>query len=212
MDFLRIANKIASVDDMLLNEIQQLMNDHWDPDLKGTPIDPKDVHEIGNYLVIFSDYVMEHIKERHKTKSSPGSYLDPSVNIKEVAFDIIKSKSPTENSEKFTNWFGVDLGRNVGFMGVALTTPEEANKMEMTTVENKLPNDTIKKEIYPVSRGKRLSTSVASVISSKVGELSNGKMCIYIVTMYAGGDSVNGEKIPRERSEFADKGFYFVVE
>ena len=45
----------------MIKSIQELLDTHWDSDLKGEKLDPKDVHEVGNWIVVFTDFSIKHI-------------------------------------------------------------------------------------------------------------------------------------------------------
>lgn len=215
MNLIRIAKKVmrtATMEDVDMAAIQTMLDEHWDSDIKGEKIDKSSIYETGDWVVLFTPNTVKHIMDGHKNKSKPGSYFDPSMDIQDTVLDIIKSKAPNENSDQFANWFEVDLGRPVGFMGVAKGDPEQVKKMPTQSMD--IPQaDTGKRTVtFPVSAGKRSPTSLATVITEKCGKLADGREVIYVATTWPGGSSVDGVKIPRERSEFADLGLYFVVE
>jgi len=214
MDFTRVAKKVmrmAAIEDTDVAAIQEMLNNHWDGDIKGEKIDKSSIHETGNWVVLFTPTTTNHIMEGHKNKSKPGSYFDPSMDVRDTAMDIIKSKPPTENSDQFANWFEVDLGRPIGFMGVAKGTPEKVKQMQTQSMD--IPQAEGKRTVtFPVALGQRSPTSLATIITEKCGKLPDGREVVYVATMWPGGSSVDGVKIPRERSEFADLGLYFVIE
>lgn len=194
--------------------INELLADHWDDDIKGTTVTIDDLKEVGDYVVIFTDHTLQYIKSKHRSRSSPGSYIDPAINIKSATYECIAKNAPLENSEKYASW-QVNMGKTIGFMGVSKTKPEELlrnDKFKKNTVTFPTSNDKIKTETFYVTHGNREPSDILNLITYKCGSLPSGKEVIFIVTMFPGGSEIGGEAIPRERSEFAEKGFYFVVE
>jgi len=204
--------RVAAVNSEDEAKVQRMLDEHWDPEVKGEKLDPSSIFEAGSWVVLFTKVTADHIAAGHAKRSEPGSYFDPSVDVRKVALDVIGKVPPTQNDEKYANWFEVDLSRPVGLMGVAKGDPEQVKQMPTRSMNIRSPSGNERSVTFPVSKGKRTPTSVAAVITEKCGKLPDGREVLYVATMWPGGSSVDGVKIPRERSEFADLGLYFVIE
>ena len=66
-------------------------------------------------------------------------------------------------------------------------------------------------ERVKVAAGKREPTSVLSVITAKIGRSQDGRDVLSLVTMYPGGNTIDGHSLPFDRGQFASQGFYFVL-
>jgi hypothetical protein len=165
----------------------------------------EDFVESDKFVLLFSDEASEHIKERHSNASKPGSLFNQDLDLREVAKNVI-SKEPSEQSSGRVKWIAVDAGEEIGSMGVAKSDPEEVEQME----DYQMPDG--RKEMVKISEGEREPTNELSLITAELGELEDGRKALSLITMFPGGDQIDGEKIPMDRSEFASKGFYFVVE
>ena len=172
--------------------------------LKGKTVALNDLIDGDKFILYVSDDAVNHIKERHKDESKPGSTFDTSVNLRDVLTNIL-SKSPSEQSNGRVKWLGVDTGKSIGKMGVKQGTPEEVTNMK----DYQMPDG--KKEMVKISTGERNPTNEVSVITSELGKLGDGKTVLSLITMFPGGTKVDGKEIPMDRSQFASQGLYFVV-
>lgn len=174
--------------------------------LKGKLVaNEEDLIESDKFVLLFSDDASRHIKERHSDASKPGSLFDQDINLQEVAKDVI-SQEPSEQSNGRVKWLAVDTGQEIGGMGVAKADPEEVEEME----DYQMPDG--RKETVKISEGERIPTNQLSLITAELGQLEDGRKALSLITMFPGGDEIDGEKIPMDRSQFASQGFYFVVE
>ena len=165
----------------------------------------EDIIKSDKFVLLFSDEASSHIKERHSNASKPGSLFKQDLDLREVAENVI-GMEPSEQSSGRVKWIAVDAGEEIGSMGVAKSSPEEVEKME----DYQMPDG--RKEMVKISDGEREPTNQLSLIAAELGELEDGRKALSLITMFPGGDEIDGEKIPMDRSEFASKGFYFVVE
>jgi hypothetical protein len=172
--------------------------------LKGKTVALNDLIDGDKFILYVSDDSLNHIKERHKDESKPGSTFDTSVNLRDVLTNIL-SKSPSEQSNGRVKWLGVDTGKLIGKMGVKQGTPEEVGNMK----DYQMPDG--KKEMVKISTGERNPTNEISVITSELGKLSDGKTVLSLITMFPGGTKIDGKEIPMDRGQFASQGLYFVV-
>lgn len=158
-----------------------------------------------NYSLLFSKSAKDHIVERHKSKSKPGSTLKAGLDIKKVA-ETLLNKRPNEVNADMVKWVGINSGSEIGAMGIAYADPDDVAEME----DYQMPDGA--REMVKIKKGKRKPTSQISMITSRAGKLSNGTEGLILVTMFPGGMDVDGHEIPINRNDFAKKGLYFVIE
>lgn len=176
------------------------------PYLKGQMIArEEDLIEGSRYTLLFSAAAERHIKERHASRSKPGSLLKAGLDLKAVAEDLLK-KTPNETDAHMVKWISINTGSTIGYMGIAWSDPEEVEEME----DYIMPDGS--NEHVKIKKGKRKPTTEISMITARAGELSNGTEGLILVTMFPGGMKIDGHDIPINRNEFKAKGFYFVVE
>ena len=156
--------------------------------------------ETNKYILFISPEGLKHIKERHSDRSKPGSII--TGDLKDIITKTIQ-KSPSESSGGRVKWLDVKVG-NVGEMGVAKATPEEVSGMTDYT----MPDG--RKETVKIKQGQRPKTDVFNVITAEIGE-DSGKPVLSIITAFPGPNSIDGVAMPMDRNEFAEKGFYFIV-
>lgn len=168
----------------------------------------KNILESDEFLLFFSDYSEANIKERHKDPKKPGSLFNQNINLKDIALDYINRVTPKDNNNTNVNWIAVDNSSNIGSMGLAIAkTEEEFNKLE----DYVMPD--YKRELVKVKRNsKREPTNKLTMITAKLGKLSNGKEFLSLVTMYPGDEKIDGVQIPAERSDLNKKLIYFITE
>jgi hypothetical protein len=158
-----------------------------------------------NYVIFLPASAAKHIKDRHSDPKKPGSTIDTSVNIREI-FEKLLEESPTEVAGDRVKWLGVDVGMTVGGMGVAATDPAEVKSMQ----DYQMPDG--RHETVKIRPGQRVPTSKVSLVAASLGRLSDGRELLSVITVFPGGDEVDGVRIPMDRNEFAAQGLYFVVE
>lgn len=190
-------------EETIVSEIQRMVDENQF--LKGNTVDPDDLIEVGDYVLYASEDAASHILERHTNEMKPGSTFEASLDLRDVMRELLAT-SPSESTASMVKWLGVDVGTTVGGMGVAHASPEEVANMEDYT----MPDG--RKEQVKIQRGStRAPTSEVSLITAKLGQLSNGKTALSLVTMFPGGTTVDGVTIPPSRSDFAKAGLYFVI-
>jgi len=64
-------------------------------------------------------------------------------------------------------------------------------------------------EMVKVAQGQRMSTDEITLVTAKLGQLTDGRLVISLVTMYPGGSTVDSIPIPFDRNQFAASGLYF---
>ena len=156
--------------------------------------------ETDKHILFISPEGLKHIKERHSDRSKPGSII--TGDLKDIITKTIR-KSPSESSGGRVKWLDVKVG-NVGEMGVAKATPEEVSGMtDYTMLDGR-------KETVKIKQGQRPKTDVFNVITAEIGE-DSGKPVLSVITAFPGPNSIDGVEMPMDRNEFAEKGFYFIV-
>ena len=156
--------------------------------------------ETDKHILFISPEGLKHIKERHSDRSKPGSII--TGDLKDIITKTIR-KSPSESSGGRVKWLDIKVG-NVGEMGVAKATPEEVSGMTDYT----MPDG--RKETVKIKQGQRPKTDVFNVITAEIGE-DSGKPVLSVITAFPGPNSIDGVEMPMDRNEFAEKGFYFIV-
>jgi hypothetical protein len=187
----------------VVSEIQTMVDGN--KFLAGQRVNEEDLITGGDYILFASQEAANHIKERHSDPSKPGSTFEASLDLRSVMEDLL-STPPSEDTGAMVKWIAVDQGSPIGGMGVAHASPEEVAAME----DYQMPDG--RREMVKLKRGgERQPTSEISLITAKLGTLSNGKTALSLVTMFPGGMSVDGISIPPSRADFAKAGLYFVI-
>lgn len=187
----------------IVSEMQRMVDGNQF--LKGNTVNPDDLIEVEDYVLYASEDAASHILERHVNEMKPGSTFEASLDLRDIMRELL-SKSPSESTASMVKWLGVDVGNTVGGMGVAHASPEEVANMEDYTMP-----DGRKEQVKVQRGGVRAPTSEVSLITAKLGQLSNGKTALSLVTMFPGGTTVDGVTIPPSRADFAKAGLYFVI-
>ena len=156
------------------------------------------------FVFYVSEQGLGHIKERHQDINKPGSLFSSGVDLRRV-IDLLLKKKPTEVDGAKIKWLGVDVGKNIGKMGVSVASLEDIGKMKTYTMPDGR-NEKVK--IHP---GERNDTSEVSLVSMGLGKLDDGRVVLSMLTMFPGGMSVDGVEIPMDRGDFAKSGLYFPV-
>ena len=193
----------------LEDEMQALINkNQYIRGQKPVLIGPnKNILESDEYMLFFSDFSEHHIKERHKDPKKPGSTFIQNINLKDIAMHYLNSVNPTEINSTNINWIAINNSSTIGYMGLAVADSRE----EFDKLEDYIMPD-FKRELVKIKKdGKRKPTNELTMITSKLGRLSNGKEFLSLVTMFPGGMEIKRVEIPKDRSEFSDKLIYFVT-
>lgn len=171
--------------------------------LRGKIVSESDLIETSEYVVWLSDDSIDHIKLRHMDPSAPGSLFDPSVDLRRAVSNLV-NQSPTSTDGGRVKWLGIDAGMRVGEMGVAWAPPEEVASMQDYTMKDG------RRETVKIAPGEREPTSELSLITTVLGE-HDGRQVLSVITMFPGGESLDGRIIPMDRNTFAEQGFYFPI-
>ena len=103
-------------------------------------------------------------------------------------------------------WMEKDLGTTSGYMGIAKADPAEVANMVDYSMQGY--NGIEKVKIAP---GDRKPTQLVSLVTAGIGQLSDGRQVLSLVTFFPGGNDVDGVAIPHNRPDFAGVGLYFVL-
>lgn len=166
----------------------------------------KNILESDEYCLFFSEISEDHIKERHKDPKKPGSLFIQNINLKDIALDYLNRVNPIVTSTN-VNWIAIPNSSVIGSMGLEIAS----NKEEYDKLEDYIMPD-YKRELVKIKVGKRQPTNKLTMITAKLGTLSNGKEFLSLVTMFPGDTKINNIEIPKERSDFDKELLYFVVE
>jgi hypothetical protein len=131
--------------------------------------------------------------------------MDSGVNLRELITKLAGKTPPTSEGD-MVKWEGVDspIG-SIGQMGLAAASPEEVAGMKDYT----MPGG--RKESVKVAAGERKPVDDVTLVTANLGDLSDGRKALSLVTLYPGGMKVDGVTIPNDRGAFAGKGIYFVL-
>lgn len=164
-----------------------------------------------NFVLYVNEDSLDYIKRKHSDESVPGSIINQSTNLRAVLEKVI-DKNPSQGpNDGRVRWLGIDTGMQVGKMGVAVTSPEEVEKMEDYTMSFPDGKGGTKTEKVKVSYGERTPTSLISFIAQKLTNLSDGRTVISFITLFPGDTKIDNKEMPMERNDFAKQGFYFVI-
>lgn len=194
------------------SELQDLVNSNQY--IRGQKVilsgDKKNVLESDEYMLFFSEYSQNHIKERHSDPKKPGSLFNSNIDLKDIALDFINRVTPTKETATNVNWLSISSPSIVGSMGLAIAkSKEEFNNLNLE--DYVMPDGN--RELVKIKRnGKRKPTNKVSMITAKLGKISNGKEFLSLVTMFPGDSEIDGVEIPSERSELENKLMYFITE
>jgi len=187
----------------IYNEIQPMIDEN--PYVSGQATQDN-VLESSQYVLYVSKEGMKHIMDRHADPYAPGSlFTVPQEKFYTELEDIIV-EFPTEiDARGMVKWLEVDTGSTIGKMGVAHSDPAEVALMADYT----MPGGRMEK--VKVAAGERVTTSLLSVITAKIGESQDGREVLSLVTMFPGSNTIDGVEMPHDRGAFASAGFYFVL-
>ena len=144
--------------------------------------------------------------DRHADPYAPGSLLESGFNLFSEIAGIIQNDPTERDSRGMVKWMEQDLGKTVGYMGVAHADPEKVANMKEYTMQGYQGLEKVK-----IAPGEREATNLLSLITAGIGQLSDGREVLSLVTVFPGGNEVNGVEIPHSRPAFASVGLYFVL-
>ena len=119
---------------------------------------------------------------------------------------MIQTDPDERDSRGMVKWLERDLGSTVGYMGVAYEEPNKVANMQDYSMQGYQGIEKVK-----IAPGEREATSLLSLITAGIGQLSDGREVLSLVTVFPGGNEVNGVAIPHSRPQFAAVGLYFVL-
>lgn len=187
----------------MFNEIQNLIDNNQ---FVNGVANSESVIEGESRILFLSPEGLKHILGRHQDEYAPGSLFNADADY----LSLIKSFIDTEPSEVdnrgFVKWLDKDVGQTIGSMGVQKGNPDDVAQM----TDYQMP-DSRRPETVKVSAGNRGPTSILNLIMAPMGSLSDGREVFSIITMFPGGNSIDGVEIPMNRNDFASLGFYFVL-
>lgn len=202
--YLKQIIKEALLKEQLSQEIQKLVDQNQFLKGKLTAKD-EDLVQGSKFVLVLPEESLKHIKERHMDGSKPGSLLNPNIDLKKAALALL-NKQPSEAAGGRVKWLGVDSGQQIGSMGVAKADPQALQNM----TDYQMPDG--KKEKVKIAAGKRTPTNELTLITAELGNLSDGRKALSLITMFPGGIEIDGVQIPPDRGEFAAKGLYFPID
>ena len=171
------------------------------------------------FVLYCSPAGQKHILSRHADKYAPGSLLVSGFNLMREVEAIVETAPNVFGKDDTTGepgspvdergmvkWLERDTGSTVGYMGVAKADPAEVASMTDYSMDGYHGIEKVK-----IAPGEREETSLLSVVTAKIGELSDGRMALSLVTIYPGSNTIDGTEIPHSRPAFAAAGLYFVL-
>ena len=185
----------------LLSEIQTIIDGNQYMSGKATN---ENVVETPEFAIYLSDDGIKHVRDRHQDKYAPGSLFNAGLDYIETVKKVSQEKYEIDGPK--VKWIAVDTGAEVGQMGVAYADPAEVQKMKDYVMPDSKTMEKVK-----IAAGERKSVNTISLITLKVGKLSDGRDVLSMLTMFPGGADIDGKAIPANRSDFARDGFYFVL-
>ena len=103
-------------------------------------------------------------------------------------------------------WIEQDMGKTVGHMGVSKGDPADVAGYRDYSMQGYHGIEKVK-----IAPGVRSETNLLSLITAKIGQLSDGREVLSLVTMFPGTNRIDGVDIPHSRTDFASAGFYFTL-
>ena len=162
--------------------------------------------ETDKYVLYASDEGVKHILQRHADEYAPGSLLVDNFDLLGEIKKLIATPEDEIDSRGMVKWLERDLGSTCGYMGVAKGDPAEVAQMQDYSMQGY--NGVEKVKIAP---GEREATNLLSVITAGIGDLTDGRKALSLVTVFPGRNTVGGVEIPHSRPQFAALGLYFVL-
>lgn len=187
----------------IYNEIQPLIDSN--PYVSGLA-DATNVIETDKYVLYASAEGVQHILSRHADKYAPGSLLIDGIDLLAIVKEMIQSPPDEEDSRGMVKWLEKDMGKTIGFMGVSRGNPEDVAGYADYSMQGYQGIEKVK-----IAPGARSETNLLSLITAKLGVLSDGREILSLVTVFPGSNTIDGVDIPHSRPEFAGAGFYFTL-
>lgn len=187
----------------IYNEIQPLIDSN--PYVSGRA-DATNVIETDNYALYASAEGVEHILSRHADKYAPGSLLIDGIDLLTIIKEMIQLPPDEEDSRGMVKWLEKDMGKTIGFMGVSKGDPTDVATYTDYSMQGYQGIEKVK-----IAPGARTETNLLSLITAKLGVLSDGREILSLVTVFPGSNTIDGVEIPHTRPEFAGAGFYFTL-
>lgn len=187
----------------IYDEIQPLIDEN--PYVSGRATSANCI-ETDKFVLYASEAGVQHILERHADKYAPGSLLVDNFDLLSEAEQMLQSEPDERDSRGMVKWLEKDLGKAVGYMGVAHADPAEVANMQDYSMQGYQGIEKVK-----IAPGEREGTNLLSLITAGIGNISDGREVLSLVTVFPGGNEVNGVEIPHSRSQFASLGLYFVL-
>lgn len=187
----------------IYNEIQPMIDEN--PYVSGQA-NASNVMETEEYVLYCSPASIEHILSRHADKYAPGSLMVDGIDLLAIVKDLIQTEADEVDSRGMVKWLERDTGSTVGYMGVAKGDPADVANMMDYSMQGYQGIEKIK-----IAPGERSATNLISLITAKLGEVSDGRTVLSLVTLFPGSNTIDGVEIPHTRPQFASSGFYFTL-
>lgn len=195
---------IESIDGSTVNDFQGIIDNHGFLGTKGIVVTEKELVGSGEYVLFASESALKHIEDRHKDKNMPGSVFVENINLYDIMQKIIDSNKPNDMREfPKVKWISIPTKDVIGYSGLSLGRPEEVAKMK----DFATPGG--RGEVVKVAPGSLKPTKFLSLITIKIGDLSDGREALSLLTLFPGENTINGVEVPSDRGKFVEKGFYF---
>ena len=162
--------------------------------------------ETDKFVLYASAEGIKHILDRHADKYAPGSLLEKNFDLLGEITRMIQEPPTEVDSRGMVKWLEKDLGKTVGYMGVAAANPAEVAQMQDYSMQGYQGIEKVK-----IAPGKRQPTNLLSLITAGIGNISDGRQVLSLVTVFPGGNTVDGVEIPHSRPLFASAGLFFVL-
>ena len=188
----------------IYNEIQPMIDSN--PYVSGTA-DASNVLETEKYALYASAEGLQHIVSRHADKYAPGSLLVDGLDVLSIVKDLIKlPPDEIDTNRGMVKWLEKDMGKVIGHMGVSKGDPAEVAGYRDYSMQGYQGIEKVK-----IAPGVRSETKLLSLITAKIGQLSDGREVLSLVTLFPGSNTIDGTEIPHSRPDFAGAGFYFTL-
>ena len=187
----------------IYNEIQPMIDSN--PYVSGVAA-ATNILETNKYVLYASAEGVEHIVSRHADKYAPGSLLIDGIDLLTIVKDMIQSPPDEIDARGMVKWLEKDMGKTIGFMGVSKGDPETVSGYRDYSMQGYQGIEKVK-----IAPGSRSETNLLSLITAKIGQLSDGREVLSLVTMFPGSNVIDGTEIPHSRPDFAGAGFYFTL-
>ena len=187
----------------IYKEIQPMIDDN--PYVSGKAHEGN-IIETDQFVLYASKEGIQHVLDRHADEYAPGSLLVAGFDLFAEITKMIQEPPTETDSRGMVKWLEKDLGKTVGYMGVAHADPATVADMYDYSMQGYQGIEKVK-----VAPGDREATSLLSLITAKIGQLPDGRQVLSLVTVFPGSNTIDGNEIPHSRPAFAGAGFYFVL-